>query len=59
MRGYDGNVLRREVKGKYIIVRPDRIIFAACMDIGELEIAMRELEGMFYGKRGGLMSARL
>jgi hypothetical protein len=34
--GYDGSRMRREVKGKYVIVRPDRFIYAACRSRAEL-----------------------
>jgi len=34
--GYDGSRMRREVKGKYVIVRPDRFIYAVCRSRGEL-----------------------
>jgi hypothetical protein len=41
--GYDASRLRRDVKEKYVILRPDRFIFAACRTLRELEVAVEEL----------------
>ena len=41
--GYDAGRLRRDVKEKYVILRPDRLIFAACRTLRELEVAAEEL----------------
>ena len=42
--GYDASRLRRDVKERYIILRPDRVIFAACKTVDDFAIAMKELE---------------
>jgi len=47
--GYDGARLRREVKAKYIIVRPDRFIFAACNTGKDLVNASKSLVEMLSG----------
>lgn len=47
--GYDGKRMRREVKGRYVIVRPDRFIFAVCGSVGELRDALKALDRMFRG----------
>lgn len=33
----------------YIIVRPDRFVFTMCSTAAELEMAAKQLEGMFSG----------
>jgi hypothetical protein len=47
--GYDGSRMRKEVKGRYVIVRPDRFIYAACNTSEELIQASRSLAGVFSG----------
>ena len=42
--GYDAGRLRQDVKGKYVILRPDRFIFAACRSLRELTVAVGELD---------------
>ncbi|OJJ96094.1 hypothetical protein ASPACDRAFT_54915 [Aspergillus aculeatus ATCC 16872] len=42
---YDRFALRKEVRGRYCIVRPDRFIFAACNDIKALHGAIRSMLG--------------
>jgi hypothetical protein len=46
--GYDGRRMRREVHGKYVIVRPDRFVFAACNSARELIEASGSLAAMFH-----------
>jgi predicted nucleic acid-binding protein len=41
--GYDVSRLRREVKDRYVILRPDRFVFAACRTAKDLIIAVKEL----------------
>ena len=50
--GYDGHVLRREIMGKYVVLRPDRFIFADCIGIKELGEASKALTEMLHGKDG-------
>lgn len=38
--GYDKYLLRDKIKGKFVIVRPDRFIFAACNEEHELKKAI-------------------
>jgi hypothetical protein len=46
-QGYDGSRLMREMQGRYVIVRPDRIVFAVCNSRWELLEASRALTAMF------------
>ncbi|KJK61003.1 mhpA [Aspergillus parasiticus SU-1] len=47
-RGYDEELMWRSMSGKrYIILRPDRFVFAACNTTAELNMAAKELEKMF------------
>ena len=47
--GYDELRLRKEVKGKkFLIVRPDRFIFAACDSVVELKAAVSKLSGALH-----------
>jgi predicted nucleic acid-binding protein len=41
--GYDAGRLRRDIQERYVIIRPDRFIFAACRSSGELALALKEL----------------
>ncbi|KAG0645327.1 3-(3-hydroxy-phenyl)propionate 3-hydroxycinnamic acid hydroxylase [Hyphodiscus hymeniophilus] len=41
--GYDVRRLRREVRGRYVILRPDRFVFAACSTGRDLICAVNEL----------------
>lgn len=50
--GYDGHVLRSEIKGKYVVLRPDRFIFADCIGIKELGEASKALTEMLHGQDG-------
>lgn len=59
MKRYDETIMRRETTGKYIILRPDRFTFAACLDVTELGVALEELERMFNGKKYFFGSAKL
>jgi len=43
LKGYDSELLRREISGKYVILRPDRFMFAECVGIGELVEASKRL----------------
>ncbi|KAH9213520.1 hypothetical protein DL95DRAFT_302173 [Leptodontidium sp. 2 PMI_412] len=47
--GYDGSRLRREVEGRYVILRPDRFIFATCNTSVELVHASRSLSEALSG----------
>ena len=47
--GYDGATMRKEVKGRYIIVRPDKFIFAVCNTTKDLVNASRSLMEMLSG----------
>jgi hypothetical protein len=47
--GYDGGRLRKEVKARFVIVRPDRFIFAACNTGKDLVKASRSLVEMLSG----------
>jgi hypothetical protein len=49
MKGYDGNLLRKEVKGKYVLLRPDRFIFADCGGFEELVKASKRLGEVTQG----------
>lgn len=46
-QGYDGSRLMSEARGRYVIVRPDRFIFAVCNFRFELVEASRALAEMF------------
>lgn len=47
-RGYNENLMWQNCTGRpYIILRPDRFVFAMCSTAGELEMAAKELEEMF------------
>ncbi|KAH6667368.1 hypothetical protein B0J14DRAFT_177283 [Halenospora varia] len=47
--GYDGSRMRREVEGRYVILRPDRFIFAICNTSVELIHASRSLSEALSG----------
>ncbi|GKZ25975.1 hypothetical protein AbraIFM66951_001991 [Aspergillus brasiliensis] len=51
---YDQFALRKEVRGRYCIVRPDRFIFAACNDTKALHGAIRSM--LAYLHQTGLQS---
>lgn len=58
--GYDAFRLRREV-GKdvrFVVVRPDRFIYAACRTTDELRRSLQRLEGVLQGSTGVAISAR-
>ncbi|KAJ9610395.1 hypothetical protein H2200_005172 [Cladophialophora chaetospira] len=47
--GYDALRLRKETKGKkYVILRPDMFVFAACDTLGELKQAVSKLGGALH-----------
>ncbi|KAL3460086.1 hypothetical protein BJX64DRAFT_263683 [Aspergillus heterothallicus] len=47
-RGYNEDLMWQSMSGKrYVILRPDRFVFAACKSVSELGVAARRLEGMF------------
>lgn len=56
-KGYDGHVLRRELKGKYALLRPDRFIFADCTGLEDLVEASKALNQMLRG--GEVISPKL
>ena len=45
-QGYDGSRMMREMQGRYVIVRPDRFVFAVCHTGAELIEASRSLAMM-------------
>jgi hypothetical protein len=47
--GYDGARMRKEVKARYVIVRPDRFIFAGCNKGKDLVNASRSLVEVLSG----------
>jgi hypothetical protein len=47
--GYDGGRLRKEVKARYVVVRPDRFVFAACNSARELVDVSKELWKVMQG----------
>jgi hypothetical protein len=48
--GYDMSRITHEMKGKkFIVVRPDRLVYAACGNRVELEEAMRSIVGVLNG----------
>jgi hypothetical protein len=52
-RGYDETLMWKEMKGRrFVILRPDRFVFAACRTRAELEIAVREISR--FVSRGSL-----
>ncbi|KAE8143797.1 hypothetical protein BDV38DRAFT_289648 [Aspergillus pseudotamarii] len=47
-RGYSEELMWQSVSGtRYIILRPDRFVFAACNTTAELDLAAKQLEKMF------------
>ncbi|KAL4806494.1 hypothetical protein BDV18DRAFT_152025 [Aspergillus unguis] len=47
-RGYKEDLMWQQMTGKrYVILRPDRFVFAACKTVAELGMAARRLEEMF------------
>lgn len=51
-QGYDGHLMSRESRGKYVILRPDRFIFADCSGLEELLDASKSLNQMLRGGEG-------
>ena len=48
--GYDESALKKAATGKrFVIVRPDRFVFAACADRAELEAALAAVERVLSG----------
>ncbi|PYH44740.1 putative monooxygenase [Aspergillus saccharolyticus JOP 1030-1] len=47
---YDPYSIRKRVPGRYVIVRPDRFVFAACDDATELKEAVESMLGYLYGE---------
>lgn len=52
--GYDALRLRREVgrHAKFVVVRPDRFIYAACRTSDELRRSLQKLEAVLHGSTG-------
>jgi hypothetical protein len=49
-RYYDPYRIRQEVQGRrFVLVRPDRFVFAACANIEELSSALRQIEPILSG----------
>ncbi|PYH95482.1 monooxygenase [Aspergillus ellipticus CBS 707.79] len=46
---YDPYLLRDKLQGRFIIVRPDRFIFASCKDTREMKRAVRYVLNYLYG----------
>ncbi|KAJ5974815.1 monooxygenase [Penicillium waksmanii] len=47
-RGYNEDLMWQSMSGKrYVILRPDRFVFAACKTVADLGVAARRLEAMF------------
>ena len=47
-RGYNEDLMWQSMPGKqYVILRPDRFVFAACKTVAEFGVAARRLEEMF------------
>ncbi|OZJ02001.1 hypothetical protein BZG36_04730, partial [Bifiguratus adelaidae] len=50
-RYYDEYHIKKEVKGyKYLIIRPDRLIYASCVDKVEVDSAAKALPGLLNGE---------
>ncbi|RAK74638.1 putative monooxygenase [Aspergillus fijiensis CBS 313.89] len=47
---YDPCLIRESIKAKYVIVRPDRFVFAACNEPGELKEAVEWMLRYLYGE---------
>jgi hypothetical protein len=59
-RRYDPFRLKTEVRGKkFIILRPDRFVFAACADKEELERAVEQIRGVLEGGEPANLRSKL
>ncbi len=49
--GYDAFSIKQAVRGKrFVVVRPDRFVFAACAETAELETALKAVERVLRGE---------